>query len=147
MAWCAISLATRATREIGEPPRRPELALLRDLAAGVDAAGRFVGARPRAPAVATLGARFDDDGPRALDAAGASRPRAVAFRERDLAPARVFFALLREREDFFVRAAMTVSSREWSTPRWDSKNWTHQRVRVHHTARYASDRHSSAPTR
>ena len=52
------------------------------------------------------------DAERAVDdRAPLVEPRAE-FRAGDLVPARVFFALLRDLEDFFVRAAMTVSSRE-----------------------------------
>jgi hypothetical protein len=114
VAWCASSLATRVTRAIGESPPLLLLALLlfaAGLALDVPPARRVLTA-DRLAVADLVDARFDSAGPVAEDRPLADFPPRADRRADALVPARVFFDLLRDLEDFFARAAMAVSSRE-----------------------------------
>ena len=108
MAWWAISLATRVTRAIGESPRFVDLVLFFLTAVEFELA-RCAAAVPRVPAALLPAERFDKEGPLPPDRALADFAPRVDARAGVLVPARLLFVLLRDLEDFFARAAMTVS--------------------------------------
>ena len=127
VAWCASSFATRVTRAIGESPRDVDFlvfpALLLPL---VLLLVRLLALFPRLALADLPPDRFDSAGPLPVDRALADLVVDVDLRAGALVPARVFFVLLRDLEDFFARAAMTVSSREWAIHLCHRKNWTHR---------------------
>lgn len=113
VAWCASSFATRVTRAIGESPRVVDFLLLPvALVVLVLPWPRLLAVFPRAVFADLVVDRFDSAGPVPADRALADLALDADLRAGALVPARVFFVLLRDLEDFFARAAMTVSSRE-----------------------------------
>lgn len=98
---------------MGESPRLLDLALffLADVVGDLPLARR-VAAVARDPPADLLAARFDSAGPFADDRPLADFALRVDDRAVALVPARAVLVLLRDLEDFFARAAMTVSSPE-----------------------------------
>lgn len=110
VAWCASSFATRVTRAIGESLRLAAFVLFFARVVVLALARAFAPVVRDVPAD-LLAERFDKAGPLVAERALADFPLRVDVRAAVLVPARVFLLLLRDLEDFFARAAMTVSSR------------------------------------
>ena len=134
------------TRAIGESPWLAAFVLF-FVPVLVLALTRALVAVPRALPADFAAGRFESAGPFDVERPLADFALRVDDRAGALVPARVFFVLLRDLEDFFARAAMTVASREWSMRFSHRKNWTHRYARVHHTRRHVSASHSAARTR
>lgn len=113
------------TRAIGESARLDAFVLFFVLVF-VWALTRAVVAVPRAVLADFAAERFERAGPLDVERVPADFALRADARAGALVPARVFFVLLRDVEDFFDRAAMTVASREWSMRFSHRKNWTHR---------------------